>query len=140
MSKSEGRIVALSDVDALAHDFLKELPPSAVVWLSGDLGAGKTTFVRAIVAAAAGESVTSPTFALVHEYESPIGRIAHVDCYRLRTPVEALDLDLEALAEDSRALFIEWPERARPHVPAPTAHLLLEHTGGEDRRLISRVT
>ena len=129
----------MSDVHALARDLLEGLPASAVVWLSGELGSGKTTFVRAFVNAAGGDAATSPTFSLVHEYESPMGRIAHVDCYRLRTAEEALDLDLDGLADDSRVLFIEWPERAHPYAPSPTAHLLLEHDDAEDHRLITRI-
>ncbi|MBI4500771.1 MAG: tRNA (adenosine(37)-N6)-threonylcarbamoyltransferase complex ATPase subunit type 1 TsaE [Gemmatimonadetes bacterium] len=117
----------------------RELPRGAVVWLSGELGAGKTALVQAVTEAAHAEHARSPTFALVHEYASPEGRIAHVDCYRLRRPEEARDLDLGTLARRSRLMFIEWPERAGSAAPAPDRHLRLAHTTRDDHRVLEDV-
>jgi len=112
--------VTLEGLEALAREAWQDLPPHAVLWLSGDLGTGKTAFAQALARQAGAESVTSPTFALVQEYESPEGRIVHADCYRLRSPEEAIDLDLEAAAREARVTIIEWPERAGPYAPLPT--------------------
>jgi tRNA threonylcarbamoyladenosine biosynthesis protein TsaE len=114
----------------------REVRPGGVVWLSGDLGAGKTTLVQAVAAAAGAEAARSPTFALVHEYRSPAGPLVHVDCYRLRRPEEARDLDLTALASDARLMLIEWPERAGAFAPPPDRHVRLSHTGNPERRVL----
>jgi tRNA threonylcarbamoyladenosine biosynthesis protein TsaE len=119
--------VGLADLEREAADLWKTLPAGAVVWLSGELGAGKTTMVQAFARAAGAEPARSPTFALVHEYQSPDGTIAHVDCYRLRDPEEAVDLDLSELAGRCRLTLIEWPERAGRHAPRPQVHLRLSH-------------
>lgn len=117
----------------------RDSTPGEVVWLSGELGAGKTTLVQAIAAAAGAGRARSPTFALVHEYQSPSGTLTHVDCYRLRRPEEAHDLDLPALARDSRLTLIEWPERAGAFAPAPVHHLRLSHASRPDRRLLEMI-
>lgn len=115
------------------------LPPGAVVWLSGDLGTGKTTLVQAMAKAAGAAAARSPTFALIHEYPSPAGPLIHVDCYRLRDPSEALDLDFPDLVRRARLLVIEWPERAGRHAPPPNLHLRLSHGRGPDLRVVERV-
>jgi tRNA threonylcarbamoyladenosine biosynthesis protein TsaE len=107
--------------------------------LSGDLGAGKTALVQALARAAGAEPARSPSFALVHEYPSREGPLIHVDCYRLRRPEEALDLDLAALAAHARLLVIEWPERAGGFAPDPDLHLRLEHVERPDRRAVEQV-
>ena len=76
------------------------------------------------------EAATSPTYALVHHYAGRRGPIYHLDCYRLRTPDEAADLDWEGLMTDADALLIEWPERAGAWLPARTRAYRLHH--GED--------
>lgn len=99
--------------------------------LEGDLGAGKTTFVRG-VARGAGSSahVASPTFQLVRVYPGRV-QLAHVDLYRLGADAELLDLGLEDLL-DQGAVVVEWGDR----LDAPKAALLsIEHLGGDRRRL-----
>jgi len=133
------RPVGLADLDREAAELWRTLPAGAVVWLSGELGAGKTALVQAVTRAAGAEPARSPTFALVHEYASPGGTIAHVDCYRLRDPEEAVDLDLSALAGRCRLTLIEWPERAGRHAPAPHAHLRLSHDREPEVRRLEHV-
>jgi tRNA threonylcarbamoyl adenosine modification protein YjeE len=122
-----------------AADLWKRLAPGSVVWLSGELGAGKTTVVQAIATAAGAERARSPSFALIHEYASPHGTLVHADCYRLRSPEEARDLDLYALAQEARLLLIEWPEKAGSHAPPPDAHIRLGHAADPDRRTWERI-
>lgn len=126
------------ELAAWAAELWRTLPPHAVVWLTGPLGAGKTTFVQAVVDAAGGEGASSPTYALVHEYMSPAGVLAHVDCYRLRHEDEALDLDFPDLQRRARAVFVEWPERGGAYVPPPQAHLHFEHGARSDVRIVER--
>jgi tRNA threonylcarbamoyladenosine biosynthesis protein TsaE len=99
--------------------------------LKGDLGAGKTTFVRG-VARGCGSSgpVASPTFQLVRVYQGRV-QLAHIDLYRLSTSAELVDLGLEELL-DQGAVVVEWGDRL---VAADAALLSIEHLGGDRRRL-----
>jgi tRNA threonylcarbamoyladenosine biosynthesis protein TsaE len=133
------RDLTLPQVQAYAATLWSELAPGSVVWLSGDLGTGKTAFVQALAAAADGEPARSPTFALVHEYPCPAGRLVHVDCYRLREPDEARDIDFPGLLRAARLLVIEWPERAGAHAPSPDAHLHFDYTDRAAERRLERL-
>jgi tRNA threonylcarbamoyladenosine biosynthesis protein TsaE len=133
------RVVSLEDLEQEAESLWHTLPVHGVVWLSGELGTGKTTFVQAVARAAGAQPARSPTYALIHEYASPEGVVLHVDCYRLRSPDEAQDLDLDLLRRDARLMLIEWPERAGPYAPPPDAHLRLRHADQPERRLMERV-
>jgi tRNA threonylcarbamoyladenosine biosynthesis protein TsaE len=106
----------------------RALPPGAVVLLEGELGAGKTTFVRALARGlGVAEAATSPTYALVHHYRGRRGPVFHLDCYRLRTPDEAADLDWQGLVAEGDAVLVEWPERAGAWVPPATHRFRLVH-------------
>lgn len=132
---ARARDASLEDVAAEAARLWQNLAPGAVLWLSGEVGSGKTTFVQALVrAAGATEPALSPTYALLHAYDSPAGPIYHADCYRLKHPSDAADLDLDALARQGRLLVIEWPERAGPAAPPPTAHIRFSHVADPARR------
>ena len=130
---------SLRDLEALAGDIWSRLGPGSVVWLTGELGSGKTTFVQAIARVALAEPALSPTFALVHEYLAPEGMLVHVDCYRLRLPEEALDLDLPELSSRARLTLIEWPERAGAFAPKPDAHIAFAHAEDPESRLVERI-
>ncbi len=129
------RVLDLAGVDAAGRDLGASLPSGSVVWLAGELGAGKTTLTRAMLV---GRGVTtpgaSPTYALVHHHEGPRGSVYHLDCFRLRRPDEAADLDWETLAT-ADLLLIEWPERAGPWAPPPTHHIRLGHHGEMTRTM-----
>ena len=133
------RDVTLEELEREAARAWGVVGPHGVIWLSGELGAGKTAFVQAVTRAARAQPARSPTYALVHEYASPEGPVIHVDCYRLRTPDEAFDLDLEALRRRARLLLIEWPERAGRYAPAPDLHLRLHHVPDPERRRLEQV-
>ena len=106
-----------------------------VVLLSGELGAGKTAFVRGLARALGvpEEDVTSPTFTLVQEYRAPTTVLFHVDLYRL-SPREVEDLGLDEMIGEG-ILAIEWPDRwVDP--PAAAYDVQIEHLGG-DRRVVT---
>ena len=106
----------------------RELAPGSVVLLEGDLGAGKTTFIAAVARGLGVPSgATSPTYALVHRYQGRRGPIFHLDCYRLRTPEEAADLDWETLLREGDAVLIEWPERVAAWLPSGARRFRLHH-------------
>ena len=129
------RPLTLAELEAEGETLGRTLPAGAVVTLEGQLGAGKTTFVRAIARGlGVGEGATSPTYALVHRYRGRRGPVFHLDCYRLRSPEEAADLDWEGLLRDGDAVLIEWPERAGAWVPAPTRRFRLHHLADPERR------
>jgi tRNA threonylcarbamoyladenosine biosynthesis protein TsaE len=122
---------------ALGAALVPALSPGAVLFLEGELGAGKTTLTGGLIGALGFDGpVTSPTYALMHAYPTPSGRALHVDAYRVRDVQELYEMDLEALIADSRLSVIEWGEGLYADYPdAPV--LRLEHVDGlgEVRRL-----
>ncbi len=113
------------------------LRPGDVLLLHGELGAGKTAFVRGLARGlgAAPEDVSSPTFTIIQEYRGRL-TLYHVDLYRLQ-PIEAADVGLDELAERDAVVAIEWAERWKDR-PAAAWEITFEHEG-EDRRRIQIV-
>ena len=129
------RPLTLAQLEAEGEALGRALPAGAVVTFEGQLGAGKTTLVQAIARGlGVGGGATSPTYALVHRYRGGRGPVFHLDCYRLRSPDEAADLEWEGLLREGDAVLIEWPERAGAWVPAPTRRFRLHHLADPDRR------
>jgi tRNA threonylcarbamoyl adenosine modification protein YjeE len=126
---------------ALAGTLARALVPGDVVALEGDLGAGKTTFARALIAAFAAEAdqappeVPSPTFTLVQTYDFPRATIWHFDLYRIDRPEDALELGIEEAFAEGIAL-IEWPERLGPLLPAHRIDVRIGFGGTPDARRI----
>jgi hypothetical protein len=117
--------------EALARDIAANLRPGDTVALSGDLGAGKTTFARALIRALAADpllEVPSPTFTLVQTYETAGMPVAHVDLYRIGDQREINETGLLDALTDG-AVLIEWPERAGSYLPADRLDVALEMAG-----------
>lgn len=110
-----------------------------LVAIEGELGAGKTTLAGAICRGfGVVEDVTSPTFALVHRYDSPRGPVYHLDLYRLDGPVDLTNLGWDDVIAEPALVLVEWPERAGARLP-PAVHLRLTHVPGADElRLLER--
>jgi tRNA threonylcarbamoyladenosine biosynthesis protein TsaE len=121
------------------EEFGRSLRLPACVVLVGDLGAGKTTLVRAIARALGTlEPVTSPTYNLVHEYSSPRGHVFHLDLYRLRDAEQLHQLGWEDIQRHGGLIIVEWPDRAADALPEPHLTLRLEHIPGRpDQRRLS---
>lgn len=104
---------------ALASDVAAVLPRPAFVALHGDLGAGKTTFVKAVAAAAGIDptEVISPTFGLVHEHLGPGGALVHADMYRLTGPDDLHEIGWGDAVSRAAWVFVEWPERIADALP-----------------------
>lgn len=118
----------------------RALRAPAVVGFSGDLGTGKTTLVQAVCRGlGARQTATSPTYALVHRYDSPAGPVYHVDCYRLRTPDEARDLGFEDMIREGAIVLVEWPERAGAWVPPLDRQFALRYGDTADVREVEEV-
>ena len=129
------RTVTQAELEAEGEMVGRTLAPGALLTFEGELGAGKTTFIKAItrgLGVAGGAS--SPTYALVHRYAGRRGPVFHLDCFRLRAPDEAADLDWEGLLRDGDAILVEWPERAGPWLPRPARRFRLHHLPDPDRR------
>ncbi|WP_419815998.1 tRNA (adenosine(37)-N6)-threonylcarbamoyltransferase complex ATPase subunit type 1 TsaE [Glacieibacterium sp.] len=125
-------IVDEASLASIAVTLAAALRPGDVVALSGDLGAGKTTFARAVIRALGWEGeVPSPTFTLVQPYDTD-PEVWHVDLYRLDDPAEA---DALGLFETDAALLIEWPERLGDRLPREALRLRFDGAGEATRRL-----
>lgn len=113
-------IAAEADLAPLARTLAEALPFRACVAVTGDLGAGKTTFVKAFAAAVGIEpaEVVSPTFGLVHEHPSPGGILLHADMYRLADADDLHELGWDDAVARGRWVFVEWPERIAAALPA----------------------
>ena len=118
----------------IAADLARRLPPGTVVQLFGDLGAGKTAFVRGFVEGVGidPDEVSSPTFTIVQAYDG--GRVQHVDLYRLG-PAETDDLGLEELPESGALVCIEWADRLPRPAPGAVSVRILDR-GGDSRELV----
>lgn len=131
-----GVLVDEAELEAWGAAFARTLRSPAVVGISGELGTGKTTLVRAIARAlGVRTSVTSPTFTLVHRYDGDGVAVYHVDAYRLKSPAETADLGFDEMLRDALAVvLIEWPERLGPAAPPLTHRIALAHAERSDRR------
>jgi len=122
---------------AWGREFAKRLQPPVLVLLSGELGSGKTTLTKGIVAglsAATEDEVTSPTFTLLHEYG--IGqKVFHGDLYRIENFHDFETLGLEDAFASPSVIILEWLEHFPLKAPWPQVRLRLEHAGGDSRRI-----
>jgi tRNA threonylcarbamoyladenosine biosynthesis protein TsaE len=124
------------ETEALAAELAGRLAPGDVVTVSGELGSGKTTFVRGACAAlGVRERVTSPTYTIGHRYHGEQGEVSHLDLYRFEGVSAAEWGDLEPYFDDAIA-FVEWPEAGAGVLPAPRFAVRLSHAD-EARRTVS---
>lgn len=135
---AEGRIAMTeAELDHWGEQFGRAAKAPLVVALTGDLGAGKTTLVRAICrGAGVTEPVTSPTFALVHEYAGSTAPVYHLDLYRLKSPDELTNIGWDDLMVATAIVLVEWADRAGDRLPADIVPIELEHLDGDPERRV----
>jgi tRNA threonylcarbamoyladenosine biosynthesis protein TsaE len=138
-TSTEAQTAAPSETEAVAAELARALRPGDVVLVSGELGAGKTTFVRgACRALGVTAAVTSPTFTIARRYDAAVP-ISHLDLYRIGDlGAEDPALLADELAGD-RIAFVEWPEVGAPAGLDPervVARVRLEHDGGDRRTVL----
>jgi len=133
---AENDFTALS---RLASDILKEAQYPGVITLQGDLGTGKTTFVKAFCAAAGvHETASSPTFTIVNEYYSDQGDILyHIDLYRVEKETDVATLGLEEILYSGSWCFVEWPEIISALLPENYISLKIETEAGTNSRFVT---
>jgi tRNA threonylcarbamoyladenosine biosynthesis protein TsaE len=131
---------------SLAAAIARAARPGDVIALSGDLGAGKTSFARAFIRALGrgDEDVPSPTFTLVQTYELPTATVWHFDLYRLERPDDVLELGFEDAAAEGSIVLVEWPDRAGGLLPRDRLDLSLTTAaaaaGGDPAATLRRAT
>jgi tRNA threonylcarbamoyladenosine biosynthesis protein TsaE len=127
---------------ALGRELAPKLRNLRMVILHGDLGAGKTTFIKGIAEglnAASQDDVTSPTFTLMHEYRGPEVTLYHVDLYRIETERELATLGLDELfAEEGNLVLLEWGEKFLRLVAECDAEISIERVGEHERKFVAR--
>lgn len=126
------------ETSAAGERFAQSVSAGDVVLLHGELGAGKTAFVRGLARGLdiPASEVSSPTFTLIQEYRGPRGTLLHVDLYRL-TPPEVEDLGLDELMSSGAIVAVEWPERW-PRRPGDAHEVRIAHLGGDRRSITIR--
>ncbi len=122
------------ETEAAGEELGRRLRSGDLVLLRGELGAGKTTFVRGVARGSGSAApVASPTFQLVRIYPGRL-QLAHVDLYRLEKGDDLRDLGLDELL-DAGAVVVEWGDRLDGTVGADAAMITIEHLGGDRRRI-----
>jgi tRNA threonylcarbamoyladenosine biosynthesis protein TsaE len=128
----------LSDIDTIAKKFVENMGNRKVFAFYGEMGAGKTTFIKAICGAlGVTETITSPTFAIVNEYEKEEGEpIFHFDFYRIKDIDEAYDFGYEDYFYSGNICFIEWPQLVEPLLPENVVKVQIVIEDNEQRTIL----
>lgn len=128
---------SVEQTEAIAAALARSLPAGSCVGLDGELGAGKTQFVRGMVRGLGGDAraVCSPTFVLLNAYDAPGRRVFHLDAYRVAGAEEFEQIGFAELLEQGGLVVVEWASRVAALLPVGAARVRLEHAG-ETRRII----
>ena len=126
---SEIFIPSLDDINQAARKFIELMGEHRLFAFYGGMGAGKTTFIKALCQElGVADNVSSPTFAIVNEYGSDIGPIYHFDFYRIKSPAEVMDLGFEDYAYSGNLCLMEWPELIEDLLPDNTVNVHIAET------------
>lgn len=121
----------------VAAEVAEQLTPGMVLALTGDLGAGKTTFMQGIaLALGIKRPITSPTFTLCQEYQTPNFKLVHMDLYRLNGPDDLLTIGFPEHLESGAVVAVEWPERGGDLIPPDALHISLTLSDEAETRTI----
>ena len=108
----------LADLKLIAENLIRHFPENRIFAFYGKMGAGKTTFIQSVCRVlGSDDNITSPTFALINEYDSVSGLIYHFDFYRIKNMEEAFDFGYEDYLFSGSYCLIEWPELIEPLLP-----------------------
>jgi tRNA threonylcarbamoyladenosine biosynthesis protein TsaE len=130
------RIFTLSTLKSLAEECWAIYGNRPVFSFSGQLGAGKTTLIRALCEVkGVKDRVSSPTFSLINEYRYPGGIIYHIDLYRINDEAEAVRAGIEDVLHSGEICLLEWPEKAPGILPPETVHFHIEVLDAARRKI-----
>ena len=130
-------IQSLENINQTAKKFIELIGNRTIFSFNGSMGAGKTTFIKAICESmGVKEPVNSPTFSIVNEYEAADGRIIyHFDCYRINKIEEAVDMGTEEYLYSGNLCFIEWSENIAPLLPDQIVNVNIKETENGKREI-----
>ena len=127
----------LQEIERAARDFWQEFSTGRVFAFHGEMGAGKTTFIHALCSGKeVRDTVGSPTFSIINEYQYPGGKIFHIDLYRLKDEEEALRAGVEDVLYSGELCLVEWPDRAPGIFPPGTIQLQIRVIDRDIREII----
>ena len=119
------------------HELGRSSAPPLLVTLTGELGVGKTTLAQAICRGyGVREEITSPTYALVHEYGAPKSAVFHIDLYRLESPDQLTNIGWDEIVSSRSLILVEWPERAGSRLPDDHLPIDLDYAADSNRRIL----
>ena len=125
----------LSEIDGVAVELLARVKSQTLLFY-GDMGAGKTTLIKALVKALGGaDTASSPTFSLGNEYQTDQGTVFHFDFYRIEDETEALDMGIEDYLNTTSWKFIEWPQKIEKLLENPVQKLEISVSNNGIRKL-----
>ena len=131
-------INSLSEIQETAKDFLNLFTEPTIVAFIGDMGAGKTTFIKAICSELGViDTVNSPTFAIINDYKTRTGEnIYHFDLYRMEKPEEVEEIGFEDYLYSGKWCFVEWPEIAEHYFPENIVKVKIEELEDGKRQIL----
>lgn len=137
MNRWKRKANSIEDLPRIASDLLTEFSKDRVFALYGDLGAGKTTFIKIIcVQLGVEEDVTSPTFSIVNEYLAGEESVYHFDFYRIDSPQDALNIGSEEYFYSGQYCFIEWPEKIESILPEEAIKIQINTISETEREFL----
>jgi tRNA threonylcarbamoyladenosine biosynthesis protein TsaE len=111
--------------------------PPLLITLTGELGVGKTTLAQSICRGyGVVDEVTSPTYALVHQYSAPKSAVFHIDLYRIESPDQLTNIGWDEIVSARALILVEWPERAGPRLPEDHVPIDLDYVQSDPARRI----
>ncbi len=127
----------IKDIQKAAVDFLRKFSEPKLIAFWGEMGVGKTTFIKAVCTElGVVDTVNSPTFAIINEYETLKGNLVyHFDLYRIEQSEEVLDIGFEDYLYSGHWCFIEWPEIAEQYFPKDIIKVRIEELEGGKRKI-----
>ena len=130
-------ITSLQTINRTAKQFLEQIGDKKVFAFNGAMGAGKTTFIKAICQElGVKEVINSPTFSIINEYAAEDGKIIyHLDCYRINNVSEAVNIGAEDYLYSGNLCFIEWAENILPILPLDTVNVDIKEVENQKRKV-----
>ena len=130
----------LSEIKKVAEQLWLEGKEKKVWAFDAPMGAGKTTLIHALCEVLQiSDAVSSPTFAIINEYKSPVaGTVFHMDWYRMKDETEAIQAGCEDCIYSGNLCLIEWPQKAAAILPFNTFHIFIEIINDKNRRLLTK--